>query len=126
MSDPSSVDGGAGDETGGDGVFSVGIWYRLKDWAIRKLSATPSLSHKEVKHRLDSLTEGDYVSIPVQQKSGVWYYEGRVLSGTKSRVEADAVHLDGLMDYAGNEIKSFSIPLRSILSIDVTRELRKR
>lgn len=125
MSDPSSVDGASGDETGGNGVFSVGIWSRLKDWVIRRLSATPSFSHKEVKHRLDSLTEGDYVTIQLHQKFGGQRFEGRVLSITKACVRGDAVHLDDLMTYDGSKSRSFSVLLREIHSIKVIRELRR-
>lgn len=123
MSDPSSGEGASADGTGGHGVSSIRILTRLKDWVVRKLCATPSWSHEEVEHRLGSISPGDYVAIPLDQKSGGQYFEGRFLPATKFRVRSDAVHLDGLMDFAGREIKSFSVPLRAIHSIQVTREL---
>ena len=126
MSDPSSGEGASADGTGGPGVSEIGILTRLKDWVVRKLCATPSWSHKEVEHRLGSISTGDYVAIRLDRKSGGQYFEGRVLPATKFLVRRDAVHLDGLLDYNGGETKSFSVPLRAIHSIEVSRELRSR
>ena len=123
MSDPSSGEGASADGTGGPGVSEIGILTRLKDWVVRKLCATPSWSHEEVEYRLGSISTGDYVAIRLDRKSGGQSFAGRVLPATKFRVRGDAVHLDGLMDLAGHEIKSFSVPLRAIHSIQVTREL---